>query len=182
MQRPDDALRDHFPMLWRFFRARADHDIDDLIQQTLVLYLESAAKVGPILHPRAYVLRIARSVLFAHYRRRGTFDPLTHTVRDANCGLSTALANRERDDRIRDALEQLPYALFEAIDLYYGEQLRGPDLAAALGVPEGTVRSRLRRAKDQLRAACGDDLAAQVSSFTSDRVIETRPTRPYAGR
>lgn len=155
-ERSADALREYFPMLWRFFRARADHDVDDLIQQTLVLYLESAAKVGPIHHPKAYVLRIARSVLFARYRTKGTFDPLTQTVRDANCGLSTALSKQRRDDKIRNALEQLPYALFEAIDLYYGEQLRGPGLAAALGVPEGTVRSRLRRAKDQLRVLCGE--------------------------
>lgn len=156
----DDALREHFPMLWRFFGSRTDHDVDDLIQQTLVLYLESAAKVGPIHHPKAYVLRIARSVLFGHYRRRGKFDPLTQTVRDATGGVSTALAARQRSSQIRAALEQLPYALFEVIDLYYGEELRGPALAAALGVPEGTVRSRLRRAKDQLREACGEVLAA----------------------
>lgn len=156
MQRPDDVLREHFTMLWRYFRARADEGIDDLIQQTLLLYLESAGKGGPIEHPRAYVLRVARSVLFAHYRRRGDFDPITHTVRDANVGMSTDLVRRERDDRVRDALAQLPYELFEAIDLYYGAQLRGPELASALGVPEGTVRSRLRRAKDQLRTACGE--------------------------
>lgn len=165
MDRPDDALCDHFPALWRFFRARTDHDVEDLIQQTLVLYLESNAKVGPIHHPRAYVLRIARSVIFRHYERRGIFDPLTQTVRDANGGLSTALANRDRDDRIRRALEQLPYALFEAIDLHYGEGLRGPALAAALGVPEGTVRSRLRRAKEALRTACGEQ---HLSSLTSE--------------
>ncbi len=151
--RRDDVIADFFGLLWRFFNARADADVDDLIQQTLVCYFESAGKAGPVRHPRAYVLRIARSVLFDHYRRRVAFDPITQRLVDVASGPSSRLARAQQASLLQSALAHLPYALFEVIDLHYVEGLRGPELSAALGVPEGTVRSRLRRAKDQLRVA-----------------------------
>jgi RNA polymerase sigma factor (sigma-70 family) len=150
--------RELFGLLWRFFHARVDSDVDDLIQQSLVCYFESAGRAGPVQHPKAYALRIARSVLFEHYQRRVAFDPITHRLVDVAGGLSSRLAAQERAHRLREAMLHLPYAYFEVIDLYYGEGLRGPVLAEALGVPEGTVRSRLRRAKDQLRAVYGDTI------------------------
>jgi RNA polymerase sigma factor (sigma-70 family) len=151
-------VRELFGLLWRFFHARVDTDVDDLIQQTLVCYFESAGKAGPVQHPKAYALRVARSVLFEHYRRRIAFDPISHRIADVASGLSSRLAERERASKLREAMLQLPYVYFEVIDLYYGEGLRGPVLADALGVPEGTVRSRLRRAKDQLRAVYGGSI------------------------
>ena len=39
-----------------------------------------------------------------------------------------------------------------AIELHYWEGLRGPEIAVVLGIPEGTVRSRLRRGLEKLRA------------------------------
>lgn len=147
----ETLVRELFGLLWRFFHARVDADADDLIQQSLVCYFESAGKAGPVHHPKAYALRVARSVLFEHYRRRVAFDPITHRLADVARGLSSRLAADQRADRLRAAMSRLPYQHFEVIDLYYGEGLRGPVLAEALGVPEGTVRSRLRRAKDQLR-------------------------------
>ena len=155
----DVALHDHFALLWRFFGARTDHDVDDLIQQTFMLYFESAGKAGPVRYPKAYILRIARSVLFRHYRRVGPFDPISQTLPDRGTALSSVLARRQRDDRIRAALAQLPYSLYEVLDLYYGEGLRGPVLAAALGIPEGTIRSRLRRAKVRLGEIVHDDVS-----------------------
>ena len=150
----ESGVRELFGLLSRFFQARGAEDVDDLVQQTFAEYFESAGRAGPVRYPRAYALRVARSVLFRHYRRRGAFDPLTHPPVDASRGLSSRLDAVQREQRVQAALAQLPYALFEVIDLRYREGLRGPVLAAALGVPEGTVRSRLRRAKEQLRTAC----------------------------
>ncbi len=46
------------------------------------------------------------------------------------------------------ALRSIPLDLQVALELFYWEQLDGPDLAEVLGVPEGTARSRLRRARE----------------------------------
>lgn len=57
------------------------------------------------------------------------------------------------------------------LELRYWEQLKTEDIAAILGIPGNTVRSRLRRAQDALRAAMErlaaspDELACTMSNL-----------------
>ena len=53
--------------------------------------------------------------------------------------------------RVADAIGQLPDEERDALTLYVWEQLSYDDIAVALGVPVGTVRSRLNRARKNLR-------------------------------
>lgn len=57
---------------------------------------------------------------------------------------------------VRDALNRLPEDDAELIRLTYWEGLRSHEVAEVLRINPSTVRSRLSRAKDQLRAALGD--------------------------
>lgn len=50
------------------------------------------------------------------------------------------------------------------LELFYVERLRGPEIAEALELPEGTVRSRLRRALEALRELL---LAAEPAAGTT---------------
>ena len=54
------------------------------------------------------------------------------------------------------ALAALPSQLREVAVLFYIHDLKSDDIASILRVPHGTVRSRLSRARDQLRASLGD--------------------------
>lgn len=145
------VVQEHFALLWRFFHRRADDEADDLIQQTLVQYIDVARRVE-IRYPRAYLLRVARSVLHAHLHGRVPCAPPSRSLADVQTSLPTRLDRRSEHEALRAALHQLPRPLYEVVELYYSEGLRGAELAVALGVPEGTIRSRLRRAKAKLRA------------------------------
>lgn len=57
-------------------------------------------------------------------------------------------ANREV---VRSAIEQLPEGQREVLILVFYNQLSGPETASVLGISEGTVKSRLHRAKNQLK-------------------------------
>ena len=59
-------------------------------------------------------------------------------------------AQRARDGLL-DALRRIPVDAQIVLELYYWEDLPAPDVARFLDVPEGTVRSRLRRALELLR-------------------------------
>ena len=58
--------------------------------------------------------------------------------------------------RLVDAVDALPDAERHTLLLYAWEELGYEDIAAALGVPVGTVRSRLHRARQRLRAVRPD--------------------------
>ncbi|MEZ4372915.1 MAG: sigma-70 family RNA polymerase sigma factor [Polyangiaceae bacterium] len=51
-----------------------------------------------------------------------------------------------RSNRLVEALQRLPLDLQMAIELYYWEELSVAELAEALEIPAGTVKSRLHRA------------------------------------
>ena len=65
-------------------------------------------------------------------------------------GVADDLDNRERDRRVRDAFNTLSTADQNVITLCVLEELSLAEAARALGVPLGTVKSRLSRAKRRL--------------------------------
>jgi RNA polymerase sigma-70 factor (ECF subfamily) len=66
-------------------------------------------------------------------------------------------------ERVRQALEALPDRYRLVLELYYVSGLRYREIAVALGIPIGTVKTFLSRAKRQLREeleSTGTPLAA----------------------
>jgi RNA polymerase sigma-70 factor (ECF subfamily) len=75
--------------------------------------------------------------------------PLLPTELDA---METALANADKQ-ALMDAVLALPTEYREVILLYYYEEMDTREVAEALKLSEGTVRSRLHRARARLKAA-----------------------------
>lgn len=57
---------------------------------------------------------------------------------------------RAEKERLWTAVRQLPLEQQTILSLYYGESMKLPQIAQALGLPEGTVKSRMSRAKTNL--------------------------------
>ena len=152
----EEVMRRFFPLLWRYFRNKVDHETDDLIQATLAACVRHRERLAESTNVRAYLLTIARHELYGHLRRRPDFDPLTHSVAAEQTSPSSLAAHRDAKQRLRQALRALPCVLQEAVELQLDEDLSGPELAEVLEVPEGTVRSRLRRAREILTVQLGD--------------------------
>jgi RNA polymerase sigma-70 factor (ECF subfamily) len=102
------------------------------------------AWLGTLTH-HAAVAWIRRQV--AAHRREELHADATHAEADDRGDVveRTVLA-RLSAARVRRALAALPPAQREAIELAYGDGLTYRDVAAETGVPEGTAKSRLRRA------------------------------------
>ncbi len=156
----DAVMRRFFPLLWRYFRNKVDREVDDLIQATLASCVRHRDKLAQASSVRAYLFSMARHELYGHLRSRPDFDPLTHSVAAPGTSPSSVAAARDERARLRAALRELPCVLQETVELQLDEELRGPELAEALGVPEGTVRSRLRRAKAMLTERLGPEAPA----------------------
>ena len=88
-------------------------------------------------------------------RRRALQDRLEQaegvdTVRDHADDVSGRIDDERRMRRVREALADLPSGQREAIELVVWEGLGMAEAAAALGVAEGTVKSRVSRARKRL--------------------------------
>jgi RNA polymerase sigma-70 factor (ECF subfamily) len=80
--------------------------------------------------------------------------------------VSDAVDARDRWLRVAAAVAELPAAERDALILHVWEGLAYEDVAAALGIPVGTVRSRLNRARGRLREP---EEATGGEAMTSDR-------------
>ena len=67
-----------------------------------------------------------------------------------------AVSARERQDRVRVALSTLPEDQHEVVSLSYLEGLSHSEIADRLGLPLGTVKSRMRLAYQKIREAVED--------------------------
>jgi RNA polymerase sigma factor (sigma-70 family) len=145
----------------RLFAAKvADQDVEELVQQTWLALTRARERIDesevPIRSFRAYLFGVARHVLVAHYRRRAravAFDPEVDTLGSVEPSLSRQLSQQRHAAWVQVALHSLPLDLQLLAEGRYVEDLSSPELAEAFGIPEGTVRSRLHRARRLLGEA-----------------------------
>jgi RNA polymerase sigma-70 factor (ECF subfamily) len=81
------------------------------------------------------------------------FDPLETTVGGVLGSPSAHVAAHEHQQRVTHALRTLPIDFQATLELYYWEDMDVAQIAFALGVEPGTVRSRLFRGRQQLARA-----------------------------
>ena len=154
IRRPARALFErHFDALYRFFCAKTVAAAEDLTQETLLACVKGKERIEAGSKFRAYMFAVARRILYHHYdktRRKGDREVGQRSVADLSPGQSTIMAKREEEKLFLAALRSLPLDYQIAVELQTWEGLTGPEIAAVLDVPEGTIRSRLRRARLQL--------------------------------
>ena len=163
----------YFDSLYRFFGSKIDVGIEDLIQETLLACVESRDKLEDTTKFRAFLFGIARRRLYRKWRGEqrgsGAIDFGLASVVDINTSPSGKAAQRQEEAAVLTALRQIPVDLQIALELFYWEELRACDIAEVLEIPEGTVRSRIRRARVLVR-----DLLASAGEPSDDASIEGR--------
>jgi len=165
----------HFAAVCRFFRNKVDEGVDDLIQRTFLACVESRDRFRGESSFRTYLFTVARHELFAHLRRRereqARFDPLEHSVHDLGPTPTGVVAQHRSQRLLLEALRRIPVDLQVALELFYWEDLPASELARVLELPEGTVRTRIRRGRQLVEASLrelaeGDpDLASTLAGL-----------------
>lgn len=135
--------------LFKFFRRKvAPDDVEDLVQQAWAgMARADPARIHTTAH--GFLWGVARNVLYGHYRqvkRIGEFDPEVDQLIALAPTVTQQLARRQDVRRVELGLQRLPIELQLLFEAHHFEGMKGPELAAAFGLPEGTVRSRLARA------------------------------------
>lgn len=148
--------RRHYGSVLRYFELNASWAADDLAQKTFMAAVERADQVRDGDAFRAYLMGIARRQLAMHLRelsRQSSVDPY-----DACDGgpqrtkLSTIVARSHEQLLALRALASLPRRPQLLLILHYWEGVKTPALAEHYEVPVSTIRTRMARARDKLRA------------------------------
>jgi RNA polymerase sigma-70 factor (ECF subfamily) len=112
--------------------------------------------------PVPWLYGIATNLVRRHHRSLGRRQaaiarlPLPADGPDASDGMAGRVDDARRIERILEALRAMPESDQELFVLCVWQGLSYGEAAAALGVPVGTVRSRLSRARSRLRLALGE--------------------------
>lgn len=121
-----------------------EQDAEEVLQDTLLKYLQAAPAFESDEHQKAWLLRVAANLS----KNRISYNKIRHTDE-----LDETLIAEEREDLsfVWEAIKQLPQKYREVIHLYYYEGNSTADIARILGRKESTIRSDLRRGREQLK-------------------------------
>jgi RNA polymerase sigma-70 factor (ECF subfamily) len=148
-----DAFADLFERyqapVTRFFRRRVSDQAraDELAQETFLGVIQAARRYQPSAAFRSYLFGVAYNVLMAWRRKARRRGEETMAELDP----PAPEADPDRVLWVRRALAALDPTDREVLMLREYEQLSYDEIAGAIGVPTGTVRSRLFRARMALR-------------------------------
>ncbi|MBP87187.1 MAG: RNA polymerase subunit sigma-70 [Planctomycetaceae bacterium] len=147
-------VEEHGPVLYRMaFRMLANqHDAEDVVQEAFRSAWKSRESYKSELGERAWLAAILRRRVVDRWRKNCV---RTVSMDESLLQLSVAgedpLAN-EFDDRLQGALQQLPDQLRETLLLLVVGELTHQEVADMLGIPIGTVLSRVSRARTRMRS------------------------------
>lgn len=127
---------------------------EDLTQETLLAALAYMARGGEIRDMRAWLLvvlgRKYNDMLRKKYRQPLVSLGENFDIADENAMLESSGENREAEE-VRKAVAYLAKIYREVIVRYYMQGQSVSRIAAELGIPEGTVKSRLHLGRDRVK-------------------------------
>lgn len=167
----------HFDTIYRYLERRAGRDVaDELSGEVFRIGFEQRSRFRPV-HQSAlpWLYGLATNLLLKHWRRSAReLRAFERLGRNGGEPASESAAVDARLDagplgrRLVSALADLPDGDRDVVVLVAWEELSYEEVAAALGIPEGTVRSRLHRARRKLLASLGAE-DEQAPALTTER-------------
>lgn len=163
----------HAPSVFRYAAQRlGDHAADDVMSETfLVAFERRSAYDATVVDARPWLLGIATRLMRKHVRVeatawKGMSADLAGQIVPDLIDLTGARIDAQRlTRRLARALRRLSEIDRDTLLLYAWGNLDYASIATAMEVPVGTVRSRLNRARRQLRRAAGIETFEQETDY-----------------
>jgi RNA polymerase sigma-70 factor, ECF subfamily len=133
-------------LLYRFTRSQCV--AEELGQDAFLRFYRALPRLDLAQPLKPYLFQIAVNAARDWARRAGSKDI---ALDDAADRAGEKVRDVDEHLLLEDALLRLPLIYREAVTMHYQMELGYAEIAAALEVSEETVRTRLRRALDQLR-------------------------------
>ncbi len=139
-------------------------DAEDVTQETYLRLWRAASELKLESSLKLYILRTARNLSLDLIRKNSRRDEIDTVILDADGEFEIDIEDDSADSRpdvsyilkiekeaIRKSIEELPPSVREIIVLRDVEGLAYAEIASMLGIAEGTLKSKLFRARERLR-------------------------------
>lgn len=154
----NELIEQHAPLLYRYaYRLTGDaDDAEDLVQQAYLLAHQRRHQLREAAAARGWLISIVRNVFLKSLRHRHRGRSLDDI--DEPQVLDTTVHEPVPVEKLQQALLEMAEEFRSPLVLYYFEDFSYQEIAAQMGVPIGTVMSRLSRGKAYLRKRLAEDL------------------------
>ncbi|WP_373163924.1 RNA polymerase sigma factor [Agathobaculum sp. Marseille-P7918] len=141
------AVTAHRRAMYRAARAllSSDADTEDAVSEAILRAWQAFGRLRDEKALKSWLIKITVNCAYEHHRR-GAHVTYTDDLEPLAGG-----AEDKHDFTLWDAVCALPEDYRVATVLFYYEDMTTAEIAKTLGVREGTVRSRLSRARNRLR-------------------------------
>ncbi len=156
----DDAFallvrrRSQFVFRVAFSVLRDVQDAEDVAQETF-LKLFRLGGWKDLADERAFLARVAWRLAVSRIRRRGGERTDAEAV-DSTPNAEAGLIRASLEATIHRLMDALPVDLRLPLALWTVDEMTSPQIAKVTGIPEGTVRTRLKRAREILKRKLQD--------------------------
>ena len=147
----EQAVEEHADMVYRLALLKTGQpaDADDVFSEVFLRLVKYRHKIKSAEHLKAWLLRVTINCCHRHQSsawRRKVFSMETYGREEPE-----QLQAFPSESPVFQAVQALPQAYRDVVQLYYFEQYTVRETASILGRPEGTVKSLLSRARGQLK-------------------------------
>lgn len=142
------------------YMTRDKDDADDLYQQTFLVAFEKN-EIEEGWNPKSYLITIAANLWNNTKRKRlrraansnmvYLEDDSIEQLPDTGESVEDSVIHKEEEEKLRKLVDKLPEKMRIVIVMFYMEEMSIEDIALALGIPEGTVKSRMNKARKILK-------------------------------
>jgi RNA polymerase sigma factor (sigma-70 family) len=154
----EDLIRTHSRRLHSFVRRRIGNpqDVEDLVQETCLEAIRCMDKFQGQSRPETWLFGIAMNLMRNYYKSARQHDIFDYNdTEDAPHAMAEdtvdTVERHETLERLGKALQTLPHETQLILELVFDAQCSYEEAAAILGIPIGTVRSRISRARGMLK-------------------------------
>ncbi|PIT05849.1 RNA polymerase sigma factor RpoE [Bradyrhizobium nitroreducens] len=168
-----DGDREAFKRLFEHFAPRikglmlkagcSPDEAEEIAQNTMIAVWRKAHQFDPgTAGAPAWIFTIARNLRIDSFRRRARADRLQAGSElpdepDQAEAVDVLISRGQDAARISSAIKQLSAEQSMVVRMSFIEERAHPEIASALGIPLGTVKSRIRLAMNRLRDILDED-------------------------
>lgn len=163
----EDLVRAHYASLYRFALSltRSESDASDLTQQTFLIWGSKGHQLIDRSRAKTWLFTTLHREFLRQRRHQVRFPQVELSEGEPELSVEPEGIETLKLESVLRAMARVEPLYQATLSLFYLEEMSYREMADILGVPIGTVQSRLSRGKAQLRLLLGEESASPAKGL-----------------